>query len=285
MKYKLTFALVASLTGSAFAAFQAPLPEFKNEKQLAEWRAEKTSETTSQGYVAEETAFYTGKPYLASSGDYTFKYRSYNPELTRWTSEDPSGFPDGANNIIYSNNPLEGVDSNGLAWSNIDFIKHFYLGGGASVNLATIGLLAGVQAVANTNPTGGLYRFGKQIERTADAISKPFQGRFADSFSNNYSFKSVLFSLGSGTLGGVYDGWMTSTPYSSGSPGGTYSYDGTAAINYSDSFTDPLTVMEHLYGSSTGGPSWLQALTNLGGTPFQILGTWDKQYSGFGYYE
>jgi RHS repeat-associated protein len=116
MKYKLTFALVASLTGTAFAAFQAPLPEFKNEKQLAEWRAEKASEAASQGYEAKETAFYTGRPYLASSGDYAFKYRSYNPEMARWTSEDSSGFPDGPNNTIYVNNSvLSAFDYRGLA--------------------------------------------------------------------------------------------------------------------------------------------------------------------------
>jgi RHS repeat-associated protein len=115
MKYRLTFALVASLTSTAFAAFQAPLPEFKNEKQLAEWRAEKASEPTSQGYVAKESAFYTGKPYLASTGGYAFKYRSYSPELARWTSEDPSGFPDGANNKLYVNNmSINSVDRMGL---------------------------------------------------------------------------------------------------------------------------------------------------------------------------
>ena len=94
MNKKLSFALVASLTCTAFAAFQAPLPEFKNEKQLAEWRAEKAAATTSQVNASEETAFYTGKPYLASSGGYAVKYRSYSPELARWTSEDPSGFPE-----------------------------------------------------------------------------------------------------------------------------------------------------------------------------------------------
>ena len=115
MKYKLTLALVAAMTGSAFAAFQAPLPEFKNEKQLAEWRAEKASEPASQGYAAEQAAFYTGKPYLASSGGYAFKYRSYNPELARWTSEDPSGFPDGTNNKLYVNNmSINCVDRMGL---------------------------------------------------------------------------------------------------------------------------------------------------------------------------
>ena len=114
MKYKLTFALVASLTSTAFAAFQAPLPEFKNEKQLAEWRAENASEATMQGYSVEESVFYTGKPYLESSGGYAFKYRSYNPELARWTSEDPSGFPDGANSLSYAPHPTSEIDPFGL---------------------------------------------------------------------------------------------------------------------------------------------------------------------------
>ncbi len=113
MKYKLTFALVASLTSTAFAAFQAPLPEFKNEKQLAEWRAEKAAETDAKS-VTQETAFYTGKPYLASTGNYAFKLRSYQPELARWTSEDPSGFPDGANQNRYAPTPTEEYDSLGL---------------------------------------------------------------------------------------------------------------------------------------------------------------------------
>jgi RHS repeat-associated protein len=120
MRYKLTFALVASLTSTAFAEFKAPLPEFKNEKQLAEWRAEKASEATDKGYTAEETPFYTGKPYLASSGSYAFKYRSYSPELARWTSEDPSGFPDGANGSIYAPCPTIDLDVAGLLkWSTL----------------------------------------------------------------------------------------------------------------------------------------------------------------------
>ncbi len=121
---------MASLTSTAFAAFQAPLPEFKNEKQLAEWRAEKASDTTSQGYAAEEAAFYTGKPYLVSSGDYAFKYRNYNPELARWTSEDPSGYPDGANSNIYTPNPASEVDFMGLLAINTSLAgssSHYYL--------------------------------------------------------------------------------------------------------------------------------------------------------------
>jgi RHS repeat-associated protein len=108
-------ALVASFTGSAMAAMPTVLPEFKDEKQLATWRAEQQSAQASTAATAEAMAFYTGKPYLASAGGYAFKYRNYKPELARWTSEDPSGFPDGANNNLYVNNmTLNSIDLLGL---------------------------------------------------------------------------------------------------------------------------------------------------------------------------
>lgn len=104
MKTKLTLALMAILTSSAFAAIPSVLPEFKNEQQLAQWRNEMAAKHASTSTTNDEQAFYTGKPYIAAANSYAFKYRSYNPEVARWTSEDPSGFPDGANNILYVNN-------------------------------------------------------------------------------------------------------------------------------------------------------------------------------------
>jgi RHS repeat-associated protein len=110
----ITLALVATITSTALADFSAPLPEFKTPKQLAVWRTEMAAKAEPKTSATQETAFYTGKPYLASSGNYAFKFRSYNPELARWTSEDPSGFPDGANSYMYA--PIIGsqVDPNGL---------------------------------------------------------------------------------------------------------------------------------------------------------------------------
>jgi len=61
----------------------------------------------------EPTVFFTGKPYVDGLG-YVFKYRNYNPELCRWQSADPSGFPDGANNQIYAPCPTSGLDPTGL---------------------------------------------------------------------------------------------------------------------------------------------------------------------------
>ena len=110
---KMILALAAAITGSAFGSMPAAMPEFKNSKQLAEWRAEKAAEPAAKA-TTEDPAFYTGKPYVASSGAYAFKDRSYTPELARWTSEDPSGFPDGANGNIYAPVPTTELDLYGL---------------------------------------------------------------------------------------------------------------------------------------------------------------------------
>lgn len=129
MKPKMTLALVALITSSAFAAIPAVLPEFKNEKKLAEWRAEMAAKSNAVPPASEvrcstldiPSPFYTGKPYIGSTGSYAFKYRSYNPELARWTTEDPSGFLDGANNLRYVSVPTRSFDVAGLLdWNTLN---------------------------------------------------------------------------------------------------------------------------------------------------------------------
>jgi len=112
----------------------APLPEFKTPEQLVVWRkemaekaaaadaqaAKQTNSTSiSHSTLAEGTSvFYTGKPFLQETGSYAFKFRQYNPELNRWTSADPSGFPDGSNNGAYLPTPTSELDWQGLLTVN-----------------------------------------------------------------------------------------------------------------------------------------------------------------------
>jgi RHS repeat-associated protein len=119
--YTLGFALALATSSlhATTSTLPAPKPEFMNSEQLAEWRAKKTAEFEAK--QAQESAatsqaehFYTGKPYLEESGTYAFLFRQYDPELSRWTSADPSGFPDGANNHNYAVIPTSGVDFAGL---------------------------------------------------------------------------------------------------------------------------------------------------------------------------
>jgi RHS repeat-associated protein len=123
-----SLALAVMMASNAWAALPAAMPKFMDANELADWRAEmaeqsavKDAAQANADALAADQSFYTGKPYLPATGSYAFKYRSYQPELARWTSEDPSGFPDGANNGIYVNNNVSNCyDPTGLATKPIN---------------------------------------------------------------------------------------------------------------------------------------------------------------------
>ncbi len=121
--YAVSFALALATSpphATAENKLPAPKPEFLNSEQLAEWRAKKTAEFETkkaqevQRRSVEADVFYTGKPYLEDSGTYAFLFRSYDPELARWTSADPSGFPDGPNLYFRAGSPTKTFDALGL---------------------------------------------------------------------------------------------------------------------------------------------------------------------------
>ncbi len=68
------------------------------------------------GLAVQPTSyFYTGKPYDEDMEGYLFRFRTYQPEVNRWTTIDPSGFPDGANGMRYAPAPTVGLDPAGLS--------------------------------------------------------------------------------------------------------------------------------------------------------------------------
>ena len=118
-----SMACAFSFVLSSMASTMPTLPEFRSQQQLAQWR-ETAAKAAPQSVAAKSTgpAFFTGKPYDAASGNYVFKYRNYNPCLARWTSTDPSGFPDGANNQLIVNNRISSaLDNDGLRTWSEDF--------------------------------------------------------------------------------------------------------------------------------------------------------------------
>lgn len=71
-------------TAAALTAFGEPLP--------------------GQGVGAPSSgAFFTGKPSVPGLG-YAFLLRSYRPDLAKWQTTDPFGYPDGWNRLAYCNN-------------------------------------------------------------------------------------------------------------------------------------------------------------------------------------
>jgi RHS repeat-associated protein len=110
----LAFAAVSLNLHAATSTLPAPLPELMNDAQAAKWTADQAAAAQATSVQEPSTQFYTGKPYVADAGGYIYKYRTYNPEMSRWTSADPSGFPDGVNNQVYAPNAKSQLDSDGL---------------------------------------------------------------------------------------------------------------------------------------------------------------------------
>jgi RHS repeat-associated protein len=94
------------------AALQAPLPEFQSRQQLAGTKKQFAQSEVPSASASEGT-FYTGKPFDAQRDGYLFQYRNYDPELNRWASLDPSGFPDGPNAAKYACVPTVQLDPTG----------------------------------------------------------------------------------------------------------------------------------------------------------------------------
>jgi RHS repeat-associated protein len=99
----------------ARAATEKRLAAIKAEeaKQAAQAATKLATRNPSPATTPQEL-FFTGKPYLEETGQYLFLLRYYDPELARWTTPDPSGFPDGANNKVYVRCPTVQLDAFGL---------------------------------------------------------------------------------------------------------------------------------------------------------------------------
>ncbi len=226
----------------------------------------------------DRSARFTGKPYDEDLQAYVFPYRNYDASTARWRSADPAGYPDGIKQHFYAAVPTLGLDILGTTWRNLDFVYHFYFGTWKSVSLSEIGLSS---AIENSAINQGIQsRFGDQINQEA-VKQAPRTGELSKSFNNSYGFGDVCFSIGNATMSGNFDGTLTAgETFDDGKT--IYSYSWKATIKFLDTFTDPLSVIEIMYGSSTSEQvaDWLATVANLGGTPFKIQGNYSWSYSG-----
>ncbi len=252
---------------------------------------------TAFGESDNADAFFTGKPLVGELG-YTFLFRNYRPEQGKWQTSDPLGYPDGWNNLAYCNNmSLYAVDPLGLSDSFDDynlsklspsdygFVKHFYTGNGVGVTLSQMGIFSAIQTEIEKQKI--LDRFQTQIDEVAHGMAERFDynGPFSKSFINSYNFIDASYSIGDAVLSGTFSGNMTTYLLEDGTK--MYSWSGTTTLTFSDEFTDPLGVIELVYGSSTSpdAPDWLASLANLGGQGFHVGEEWSITMSGGGIIE
>jgi RHS repeat-associated protein len=179
----LAFATISVNLHAVSTAPPAPLPDFMDKAQMAKWNADQASVRAASFPAPTESSnqFYTGKPYVADVDGYIYKYRTYNPEMSRWTSTDPSGFPDGVNNNIYAPVPTSGLDCLGLdTYSNTD--------------TETVSLSANDFASAATGAINGLTQASGISSSTYSAILSSIQSHMT-TFLSGINLSSTNVNL------------------------------------------------------------------------------------------
>lgn len=184
------------------------------------------------------------------------------------------------------------LDQASARWSDLDFVWHYYTGGGQGVTLAGIGHLREMAEHYAWGEKGeGVFRrLASQIATAARVGDIPY------TFSGSYEFRPVQYSHGGGSVNEVFDGRVARI-------GDMLHIDGIAHFEFTDIFTDPLRGREAIAWlrrhrqalrarlgidePPTASPQqvdrgdisnllWL--LTEAGGTAYAVTGSWQAEF-------
>ena len=154
-----------------------------------------------------------------------------------------------------------------------DFAEHFFFGRGRSVTLAKIGLLDLIKRAASIESIDRSDGFKYQIK---NEVRRVRQGNVRLTFRQGYDFDLYHYAMGGGVLEGVFTGQCAVINDNMSR------FSGIIDVQYGDIAEDLLSLVEEIYGSSNSpdAPQWVRNLSNLGGTPFRITGSWQEPFSG-----
>ncbi len=199
-------ATMAILAGTSHAAINGTKPAFMDRHQLAAMRASASSISADE---SDNPIFFTGKPYLASSDGYAFRYRSYSPGIARWTSEDPSGFPDGANGSYYAPKPTSELDPHGLKKVTVTGTPESNTSSGSNFNISvvTAPMQLGISVAAKFSVD---WQIGSGLNGwVVQQVEFDFSNIFNDSDNSPYNYPNPPPSI-------YWEAWKVSDGVASG---------------------------------------------------------------------
>ena len=200
-----------------------------------------------------------------------FLYRNYRPDLAKWQTADPLGYPDGWNQLAYGpNSPLSGVDFLGASWGNVEMVAYYFRYTPISLmspTLRSIWDLIRPLVVDDSldTDTMGLTDaiFSIMDAKAHEIIDKYVVTEITGTFSGDVSKRaysqpfgvncgSIVWALGGGSgnlLGELSFFW--NTKYETDNRGcrymiKSYSWEFVGGMKYSDSFKDPIDVINYI---------------------------------------
>ena len=133
---------------------------------------------------------------------------------------------------------MQDVSDEGPPWGHRDFIRHYFFGEGRPVTVRQTGHLRAVVAEFRRQAGDVPTRLPGQI---ADLARKNIGQNFNREFKSPYPMKDVVFSLGSTTIRGDFNGKCVRVD-------GLLELSGTIEFRLSDEFRDPVDIEDRILG-------------------------------------
>ena len=267
-------------TAAALTAFGEPLQTQKGE----------TSALLPSSFLPLPL-FFTGKPQVEGLGR-VFLYRNYRADLAKWQTADPLGYPDGWNHLKYGvNSPLMGVDLLGASWGNMEMVAYYFryapeaaIIASSSTWLATawwaVRLLTSDDYLDTDvmGLTDSIFAAMKVDARRSvgEYVKNHISGRSGSDSRSSYNFgvdcESIVFALGGGNgrlLDKITWSWYTERKWVGDHlyEYKHYEWSYSGAMKYSDSFEDPVDVLNWLKEPNIEVP---------GGVPYRYGHIWQN---------
>lgn len=165
---------------------------------------------------------YTGRERDGLTGLYHYRARWYDPEQTRFMSQDPSGFRAGLNFYSYvGNNPVSFTDPSGLSWNT--FLEGLFAGGatGLLLGLAVGAIFGAIEAATAGTATAVIVPLLTLLmgAAAAYAIANEIVALIMDDMCPDERHYRIGFLIGS-VIGALAGGAIGKGLTSEGGPGG-----------------------------------------------------------------
>lgn len=273
------------ITGIADMGVFNALKKFQKDRGLTATGSAKPDDETVRAINKEASKTPEGQYIWRTVEDEKVRkgHAEFNRTIRDWSDDPDPGeefncrcWAEPVNTAVGLNQELISQVNDSEKWTSLEFLKHFFFGGGNEVTLAGSGYLGDVISKAEE------VMYQRLEDQIADKMRAIKNGTLIYRTENSYpELREVKWVFGGGTIKTITSGQVTQN-------GNQISIDAEVQYMYSDEFSDVASIRQLFIGPhnlSDLSPNWYKALgvtiSEIAfGQMYPITGSWKTKLSG-----